>query len=87
MENMCKEELMKLIQTTNFAVIEMALYLDTHPECSDALETYHDYNDTLKKAVAIYEKRFEPLTIYGVQCHDNWTWGNEPWPWQKGCDY
>ncbi len=86
MENMCKEDLMKLIQATNFAVIEMALYLDTHPDCPCGLATYHDYNATLKKAVNIYERRFEPLTIYGVHCKDNWSWGNEPWPWQKGCD-
>lgn len=87
MENMCKEDLMKLIQSTNFAVIEMALYLDTHPDSSCALDTYHDYNKTLKEAVAIYEKRFGPLTIYGVNDENFWSWGDEPWPWQKECDY
>ena len=86
MENMCKEDLMKLIQSTNFAVIEMALYLDTHPNCSCALETYHDYKKTLKKAVEIFERRFEPLTIYGAHRKEEWNWVNEPWPWQKGCD-
>ena len=86
MENMCKEELQKLIQTTSFAVVELAMYLDTHPTCQCALETYHDYRKTFREAVAVYEKRFEPLTIYGVYSEDNWTWGNEPWPWQKGSD-
>ena len=84
MENMCKEELMKLVQTTNFAIIELALYLDTHPDSACALETYHDYHKTFKKAVEEYEKRFEPLTIYGMNNDEYWTWGNEPWPWQKG---
>lgn len=86
MENMCKEDLFKVIQSTNFAIIELALYLDTHPRCSSALETYHEYHKTFKKAVAIYENRFEPITIYGVNNDDYWTWGNEPWPWQKECD-
>lgn len=86
METMCKEELMKLIQSTNFVIIEMALYLDTHPDCACALSTYHDYHKTFLEAVKIYEKRFEPLTIYGVYSDDYWTWGNEPWPWQKECD-
>ena len=86
METMCKEELMKLIQSTNFAIIEMALYLDTHPDSSCALSTYHDYQETFREAVKMYEKRFEPLTIYGVCSDDYWTWGNEPWPWQKECD-
>ena len=86
MENMCKEELFKLIQETNFAVIELALYLDTHPECSCALETYHEYHHTLLKDIDVYQRRFDPITIYGVHSDECWTWGKEPWPWQKGCD-
>lgn len=86
MEAMCKEELFKLIQSTNFAIIELALYLDTHPDCPCALKTYHEYQHTFMDAVQEYEKRFGPLTIYGVHCNDNWTWTDEPWPWQKGCD-
>lgn len=86
MENMCKEDLMKLIQSTNFAIIEMALYLDTHPNSSCALETYHDYHRTFKKAVDIYEEKFGPLTIYGVNGENDWNWVDSPWPWQKECD-
>ena len=86
MENMCKEDLFKFIQNTNFALIEMALYLDTHPECPCGLETYHDYHHSIKRAIDIYEKKYGPLTIYGVNCKDNWAWVDEPWPWQKGCD-
>lgn len=86
MENMCKEDLFKLIQSTNFAIIELALFLDTHPDNQCALETYHDYHHTFLKAIDVYQKRFEPITIYGVNSNEHWTWGNEPWPWQKGCD-
>lgn len=86
MENMCKEDLFKFIQNTNFVLIEMALYLDTHPECPCGLETYHDYHHSIKRAIDIYEKKYGPLTIYGVNCKDNWDWVDEPWPWQKGCD-
>jgi spore coat protein JB len=86
MENMCKEDLMNLIQTSNFAVIDLALYLDTHPDSRCALDTFHDYHHTLMKAVQIYEKRFEPLTIYGVFDEQEWSWKDEPWPWQKECD-
>lgn len=59
MENMCKEDLFKFIQNTNFALIEMALYLDTHPECPCGLETYHDYHHSIKKAIDIYEKNMD----------------------------
>lgn len=84
MENMCKKDLKKLIQSTNFAVIEMGLYLDTHPQSACALAKYHECMKTLKNAVSIYERKFGPLTIYGVKCDENWTWVDEPWPWQEG---
>lgn len=87
MEEMCKRDLMKMIQSTNFAIIELGLYLDTHPEDICALDAYHDYRRKFKKAVALFEKKFEPLTIYGVEDENFWTWGNEPWPWQKECDH
>lgn len=86
MEKMCKEDLMKLIQSTNFTVIELGLYLDTHPNCPCGLSAYEDYSRTLKRAVEIYERKYGPLTIYGVECDDSWTWVETPWPWQKGCD-
>ncbi len=84
MENMCKEELKRLIQVTNFTVIELGLYLDTHPTCACALKKYHESNERLRQAIKVYEKNFGPLTIYGVKCENEWTWTNEPWPWQEG---
>lgn len=86
MEKMSKKELKKFIQSTNFAVLELGLYLDTHPESACALEKYHEYKRTLKEAVSVYERNFGPLTMYGVNCEENWTWIDEPWPWQEGCD-
>lgn len=86
MEELCRKDLMKLIQSTNFMVIEMALYLDTHPEDSCAMETYQEYRRKFKRAVSLYEKKFAPLTFYGVEDENGWNWGTEPWPWQKECD-
>ena len=62
MEKMCKNDLMNLIQSTNFTLIELGLYLDTHPNCPCGLSAYQDYSDMLKRAVEIYERRFEPIT-------------------------
>lgn len=86
MENMCKKDLMSLIQKTSFVMLDLALFLDTHPDSSCALEKYHEQHKIFNKAVSIFQKRFEPLTIMGVYDENFWTWGNEPWPWQKECD-
>ena len=86
MEKMCKEDLKAFIQKTNFALIDLSLYLDTHPDCSSALETFRDSHKTFIKALHIYERKFGPLTIYGHQNSNTWNWKCEPWPWQKECD-
>lgn len=86
MEQMCKKELFDLIQQTKFAMVDMALYLDTHPHCQRALETYHHYHKINDEAMAIYEHKFGPLSIFGMHDENKWTWGEEPWPWQKECD-
>ncbi len=86
MENMCQHELMEYIRSVNFAMIELALFLDTQPENDCASDAYQEYRKSFQKAVSLYEKKFEPLTIYGVKDDNYWTWGNEPWPWQKECD-
>lgn len=86
MERMCKEELLRVIQSTNFAVIDLGLYLNTHPDCACAMEKYCECKEKLMEAVELYEKRFGPLTIYGKMHDDSWRWVEEPWPWQKGCD-
>ncbi len=86
MENMKKEDLLKHLQSTNFAIIELALYLDTHPDCPCGLKAYHDYKKEYEKALACYEADYGPLTIYNNDFENYWTWSKGPWPWQKECE-
>lgn len=86
MENMTKQELLNAIQVVNFAIIDLGLYLDTHPDCDCALHTYHDKKAEYERMVCFYEKKYGPLTIYGVENDRQWDWVDGPWPWQKGCD-
>lgn len=85
MENMNKHDLKNYIQRLNFVILDLALYLDTHPECPCAFATYREYQKMYQKAIFIYQNRFEPITIYGVHDEECWSWGNDPWPWQKEC--
>jgi len=87
METMNKDELKLLIQKTNFAIIDTNLYLDTHPNCKKALSFYQEQHKLLQSALHLYQKKYGPLTIYGVNdTEKNWSWTDEPWPWQKECD-
>lgn len=70
------------IHEYEFMVIDLALYLDTHPDCMKGLEAYHMYNDIYERKVREYEKDYGPLTIYSEYNDDYWTWSNGPWPWE-----
>jgi spore coat protein JB len=78
-----KDKLLKKIQEEDFSLYETALYLDTHPSDTSALEFYSKRRETTEKLKHEYQQKYGPLTIYGNEdCH-HWNWINKPWPWEK----
>ena len=78
-----KQSMMMQLMQYKFALIELQLYLDTHPRDVQILDLYNKYLDIEKKMCTTYEKKFGPITcdsenIYG----DYWSWNNSPWPWE-----
>ena len=77
-----QKKLLKLIQNYSFVVTETVLYLDTHPHCRAALVHYYKYCKLYKEALAAYEAKYGPLTMYNNESADCWKWVSEPWPWE-----
>ena len=84
MDNMSREKLMLLIQKANFAMTDVKLYLDTHPNCQEALDYYRDAKKIKKKAWKEYTETFGPLSAEDVVDQDYWNWASNPWPWEGG---
>lgn len=83
--NMNRSQLLQWVDEVSFAVTEITLYLDTHPDDSDALAFFNHYNEERKKAVARYSADYAPLTLDMAQPEDDyWRWASEPWPWEGG---
>ncbi len=79
----CKrEEMIMKIKELDFAVIELALYLDTHPEDRKALCLHNTYAKQLKDLKDKYQKVYGPLSIH-YPCN-KWRWLEQPWPWERG---
>ena len=81
-------ELMNALNEVSFAINDMVLYLDTHPNDDRALEDMRRLVERRKKYLDIHTKYYGPLT---VDCtadggNDSWAWILQPWPWevQKG---
>ena len=70
------------LQALGFAINELALYLDTHPEDMEALELYRQYQRMHAMGAEEYAKRCGPMTHDTPVDHSNYTWINDPWPWE-----
>lgn len=82
--NMDRKQLLQWINEVSFAVIEISLYLDTHPDDTDALDFFLHYNEERKKAVELYSSTYAPLLMDKIDDTNYWHWATEPWPWEGG---
>ena len=80
--DMTREEMLNEIKCLTFAVVELALYLDTHPDDTKALCLHNKYSKDLKDLSDKYQKVYGPLTIE-YPCN-KWRWLEELWPWEGG---
>lgn len=79
--NAIRRDMMKQIKCLNFAVVELAEYLDTHPDDRKALCLHKEYCNQLENIKIKYQRAFGPLSI-NCPC-DKWRWLEEPWPWER----
>ncbi len=75
--------LLKKIQEMEFVAIELLLYLDTHPEDTDALNDYNCAVDVMEKYLQEYEDEYGSLIALGHHgVRGCWDWSEDPWPWE-----
>lgn len=79
--NEVRRKMMKEIKCLNFAIIDLAEYLDTHPNDRKAICLHREYTNELNDLKDKYQRIFGPLTIY-FSCN-KWRWLEEPWPWER----
>lgn len=71
-------------QQYNFALTDLSLYLDLHPDDQNALALYNQYNQILKQIEEKYNSMYPPLSqnsIY-ITKNNNWNWLTASWPWE-----
>lgn len=80
--DMRRQEMIDQIKSLDFAIIELGLYLDTHPGDQRALCMHKEYCKQAKDLKDKYQKMYGPLTIF-YPCN-KWRWLEQPWPWERG---
>lgn len=70
------------LQALGFAVNELALYLDTHPEDKEALELYRQYQNLYATLSEEFARKYGPMNHAMPSDQETYTWINDPWPWE-----
>ena len=71
------------VKEYGFALTDLNLYLDTHPEDRNMINTYNQYLQLKNKAVEEYERRYGPLSLNSETLNTYpWAWLTPPWPWE-----
>lgn len=78
-----RQKALKMVQTYEFMLVELNLYLDTHPEDTQAFELFERYRKLAKEARDCYVQKFGPLYAeQGEMVDGKWNWVCDPWPWE-----
>ncbi|NMM51330.1 spore coat protein CotJB [Paenibacillus aquistagni] len=71
------------LQEVDFVLLELNLYLDTHPNDQQAIQQFNHYVSERMKLAQAFQEQYGPLMNYGHWFSGSpFTWAETPWPWQ-----
>jgi len=71
------------LQTVDFALVELTLYLDTHPGDLQAVQQFNQLSQRRAQIAHAFEMKYGPLLQFGHSfTRFPWQWSESPWPWQ-----
>lgn len=71
------------IYAYDFAINDLSLYLDLHPEDTKVYMVFKDYTEKLRKCVDMYEKKYGPMEL-DESDYSSYMWDEGPWPFIGG---
>ncbi len=79
-----RRKLMEAVYANGFAADDARLFLNTHPNCKEALDYYNKKVSLYNQAVDRYEEKFGPIRPEKGGADGSWSWATTPWPWEGG---
>lgn len=76
-----REILLKKLSSYAFAVHELKLFADTHPNDKETLKKIKEYEEKYKELKKEYEEKYG-LIKRKADNTSFWSWVNDPWPWE-----
>ena len=76
-----RKELDHSITKVSFAMDDTRLYLDTHPDCVEAIDYFKKLQIIRHGLIKEYTDRFGTIYSYNMGDCDNWNWNCGEYPW------
>lgn len=80
-----RSRMLKDISIISFVVVELTLYLDTHPHDKEAMEYFNHYARLEKQLKQDFADKYYPLNATLSNDTKEWSWALAPMPWEGGC--
>lgn len=77
-----REKMLRKLSAAQFAAWELNIFLDTHPNNTEALASYKKYKRRADELAEEFVNRFGPLQAGDVYGDTRFDWVNAPWPWE-----
>lgn len=77
-----KEKMLYKIMALSFAINDLNLYLDLHPDKKYVFDLFKKYVQEKENLCKEYEKSYEPLELTGTT-GPKFNWLDSPWPWEN----
>ncbi|GIP47156.1 CotJB protein [compost metagenome] len=76
-------EKLEKLQALDFALVELNLYLDTHPDDLAAIQQFNQLTQERTQHANHFQQLYGPLQNFGrAYSKFPWEWSQSPWPWQ-----
>lgn len=84
-----REEMMTHLAAISFAINDLTLYLDTHPNCPNGTTLFYQLLEQRLNLLSEFTGKFYPLTqtsmITGNYDQNQYGWSEGPMPWEGAC--
>ena len=71
------------LQALGFVILELGLYLDTHPDAAEAFSLFQKYVALERSARDTYLESHGPLLKKEAAKDERYTWLDGRWPWER----
>lgn len=84
-----REEIMSHLAAVSFAINDLTLYLDTHPDCPKGTALFYQLLKERLDLLTKFAEKFYPLTqtsmVTGDFNQNQYGWSEGPMPWEGAC--